>query len=219
MKNQALKYYKEPVPEGYFALLPDIILSKIKENETEFAVADTYFAAFEEKIMSKEQEEPVSLDYFDTFYDRLQTKMQFSEDLIEMPLLAAIPKELESVPAHYFESLAEKLPLQTPKSKIISLTFLQKWQKIAVGIAAMFILGIAGIAYHHLPTTSENSVSFQALSDEELLHAIASENLEDHVIEATFTQELAALKKEKATIKTISEEEIIEYLDAEDLDL
>lgn len=231
MKNQPLKYYKEPVPEGYFDLLPTVILSKLKENETEFAIEDSYFAAFEEKIMSKvtedaallasipKQEEAVSLDYFEGFYDKLSAKIQVAEDLVEMPLLAKIPKELESVPPHYFESLVEKMPLSSKESKIIPLTFIQKWQKISVGIAAILVLGIAGIAYNNLSTTRENAISFEMLSDEELLHAIESENMEDHVIEATFNQELAEIKKEKAAMKTISEEDIIEYLDAEDLDL
>lgn len=188
------------IPVGYFSLLPELILSKIHENQ-----------------LSTEIEIPEN--YFYDFYSKIEKKLRVEEELAEMPLLRSIQKEKETPPADYFEKMTERViqKAQATSGKTLYLEQSKKpsqWQNIRkamLGVAACLVL--ASFYFFHTTENQQNAISFHKISDEELIQAIENEDIDDNLLANELNIEGLGIKKEKSSIKAISDEEILKYLE------
>lgn len=197
------------IPAGYFSLLPELILSKIHENQD-----------------STEIESEIPENYFEEFYEKIAKKIEMEKELTEMPLLTSLPKEREDVPFDYFEKMTETLIQKTQSNagKIISPDFGQskkasQWQNIRkaiIGIAACLVL--ATFYFFGSTENQQSAISFQKVSDEELIQAIENEDIDDNLLADELNIEVVGVKKEKSAIKAITDDEILKYLEEEVLE-
>lgn len=262
------------IPLGYFSLLPDVVISKIHENQAsteieseipenyfenlytqivprlredtpllstiakgkeDFDIPTFYFEDFFAKIHGRLESEILfsSLDkqanfdipaaYFENFYEKIEKKLAIDKELAEMPLLTSIPKEKEQVPVDYFEKMTEAViqKTQSNSGKIISFSQNKKpsqWQnlrKAMIGIAACLLL--ATFYFFSSTENQQRTISFQKVSDEELIQAIENEDIDDNLLANELNIEVVGLKKEKSAIKAITDDEILKYLEEEEV--
>lgn len=241
-ENQSSIEIESAIPENYFEnlytqiaprLREDLpLLSAITKGNEDFDTPDFYFEDFFARIhgrlgteicfssLDKQEDFDTPAAYFENFYEKIEKKLAIDKELVEMPLLTSIPKEKEAIPIDYFEKMTEVVLQKTQSNSARIIAFGQKkatrWQNLRsamIGIAACLVLA----TFYFLARTEnqQSAISFQKISDEELIQAIENEDIDDNLLANELNIEAVALKKEKSAIKSISDDEILKYLEEE----
>jgi hypothetical protein len=111
------------VPEGYFELLPDMMLDKVKLPKTQFAsVPKGYFESLPELMLHRirEQEMKAELQEIAPTLSGMQRSMPYT------------------VPANYFEALPGKMARRN-RAKVVSMqaAMRNRWMQVAAAIIVM----------------------------------------------------------------------------------
>lgn len=230
LKNKAEEAFA--LPTGYFEsfsskIKTDVYLLHTKENSKEFNLPEGYFEELNEHILSqlniqklKIGEEPPK-DYFKnlsaTIFERIEM-----EELNKTPILNEINKQRSfGVPDNYFADLKlnieekikePKIILFNPQKNYSSFT-LYKWAAaiIVTVVSAWFL-----VQYFNQNSFQNNSNMISQLQNESF-EKMALQEIDESTLVDYLSIVNAEEFKQKETSSNISEEEIIQNIDINDL--
>lgn len=196
------------------------LLSKLKTQGQSFEVPEAYFEAFPELLMYRigEKENGFELPgepYFQESEQQILAKVQRLDELLEMPLLASLPKEKVEVPFGYFDAVESRIEARIKQPKAILINFKLNWSRLA-SVAAVLLIAFSFSRLQKpaaAPTNDIPNIDLQSITDEEIIQTLVQEEIDD----ATLAQYVPLDEgKEALDFHDLTEEEMMEFLKQDD---
>ena len=211
------------VPAGYFEVLADQILNRIKSLEAIGANEElSYLSPFLSKV-SKKSPYSVPAGFFQTLSEDVLKKIS-DKDLqtsaVEIETLSPLLNSLKnknpySVPAGYFEALETKVDKK--ETKVISITN-RRWYRLAVAAVVIGIIAISGLAIFRSKQVDPNK-NPQAWIEKNVDKKVSKDKIdefvklaEDESINVAYEKDDVKLAEIKELMKDVPEKEIEDFL-------
>lgn len=207
------------VPEGYFSELEERILSEVSvrtlTEEPPFQAPEGYFESFEERILGaikteefpKEQPFKASEDYFSELENQILGKISLEK---------ISKKEAFQLPSDdYFEKMEAKILEKTVGKK--QSPFLEVFRNKKIFRYAASAIIISGLGFGFYKYQEKPADQFAQISSEEMVAYLADQPLTDTDLEMIVTETGDLNIEPTTTLETVSENEIMKYLEENDI--
>lgn len=223
------------VPEGYFEVLPDIVLSQIKLNSQTkniegFKIPNNYFDSLSSKILSKinakqhlRLEDIPKVNIFnlpDNYFENLE------EQIIEKVSVSNLPKgNIFKVPVGYFESLPNRINSKIKQQQSGSVFKIIRSTKVWAAAASIVVL--VGLAWLIIPNLVKSDVelALEKASVEEIQTYLNTQDLSYLEYENSVVEESKSTKQVKANADSLlfenlnlEKKDILEHIEEQNLD-
>jgi hypothetical protein len=195
---------------------PHKIIPTLSENslkKTGFALPENYFETVEDNVIAALKTENLKNKINTKVFTTPENYFDSIEDIVLAKLKAeAIQEKNSGIPKNYFDTLEDKVIGKVKKEpKVISLKkgFSKFIAPIAIAASLLLIFTL---------TNTQKSITFESLAASDIENWIENGNIDIDALNIVSMYPNIELNDDIYT-STISDEEVIDYLNTEDLDL
>jgi hypothetical protein len=211
------------VPAGYFDMLADQVLMRIKAMDTQNAGEETSLLSPVVSGISKDMPYSVPAGYFETLDERIMSLVRESadyqtagEELEHLsPLLSNLKKEMPfTVPAGYFENKVT-IPDKAAPAKVVSFAS-RKLFRYAVAAVAIGIMAVTGVILINRNSNPEKVAAVIEAKAEKAIEKTSDKELIDFIEYTDAGQDLAVNDPGKEVtdlLKDVPATELQQFLD------